>query len=463
MTHEDTKDNASEDRTDRFVFESIRGSKRVGRLMSLEILRFKNVRSSTKLRFDDGLNVLLGRNGTGKTTLLELVGALVSGDLRAYRTEEFDLSFELEVADAHFQVSARNEKRHSARRSLTNLMQLDSEDTDWSYEISFRRGASELLRIEADPSRTLVRKDVDSEEVEQHPESSLFASEFYSRCVSQCLVAPGDPIPAFAVLHKSLANNCLRLDEGLDLFRGMTEGEPLPRLGGPLAASLIKGYPWDNPTDGLLPKLIAMFSGYVPFSVLDCLFEQGDRPHEATELSVTHEDWAPLEVLRAALGVRDVVMTVRLVNRKEGEGGPTISNFGEPVFRITTYGGATFNHGELSYGEKRLLVFLWHAATNPDILIADELVNGLHHEWIQTCLDAIQGQAFLTSQNPLLLDHLPFESADEVRRRFVLCDRDDEGNWIWRNMSEELAGSFYRAYEVGIQHVSEILRTKGMW
>jgi hypothetical protein len=49
-------------------------------------------------------------------------------------------------------------------------------------------------------------------------------------------------------------------------------------------------------------------------------------------------------------------------------------------------------------------------------------VNGLHHRRIATSIEAIgQRQAFLTSQNPLLLDYIPIASADEVRRSFVLC------------------------------------------
>jgi recombinational DNA repair ATPase RecF len=43
------------------------------KLESLTIHSFRNVEPETKLVFDDGYNVLLGQNGTGKTTLLELV------------------------------------------------------------------------------------------------------------------------------------------------------------------------------------------------------------------------------------------------------------------------------------------------------------------------------------------------------------------------------------------------------
>jgi hypothetical protein len=129
--------------------------------------------------------------------------------------------------------------------------------------------------------------------------------------------------------------------------------------------------------------------------------------------------------------------------------------------------GEEISHDLLSYGQKRLLAFFAHADASPDVVIADELVNGLHHEWISACLGEIGGrQAFLTSQNPLLLDFLRFDSVEEVRRTFILCERVTSGagaQLIWRNPSEDEAESFFAAYQTGIQRVSDILLTKGLW
>jgi recombinational DNA repair ATPase RecF len=43
------------------------------KLKRLKIGKYRNVKPGTELRFRDSLNVLLGRNGTGKTTLLNLM------------------------------------------------------------------------------------------------------------------------------------------------------------------------------------------------------------------------------------------------------------------------------------------------------------------------------------------------------------------------------------------------------
>ena len=99
--------------------------------------------------------------------------------------------------------------------------------------------------------------------------------------------------------------------------------------------------------------------------------------------------------------------------------------------------------------------------------IIDELVNGLHHSWIEATMDKLgDRQSFLTSQNPLLMDYLGFESAEDVQRTFILCPGASEasgGRLPIRNLSAEEAERFQRAYAVGIQHVSEILRDQGLW
>jgi len=122
-----------------------------------------------------------------------------------------------------------------------------------------------------------------------------------------------------------------------------------------------------------------------------------------------------------------------------------------------------------SFGQKRLLAFYWYLACIPDgIVIADELVNGFHHDWIKGCLEEIgDRQAILATQSPLLLDYLEFDNAEQVRKSFVLCSIDDsaEGGrkFKLRNPTEEEGARFMAAYDNGYQHVNAILSAMGMW
>ncbi len=56
-------------------------------------------------------------------------------------------------------------------------------------------------------------------------------------------------------------------------------------------------------------------------------------------------------------------------------------------------------HDQLSYGEQRLFSFAWYLACNPDVAVADELVNGLHADWLDWAVDALGGrQSFLRAE-----------------------------------------------------------------
>jgi predicted ATP-dependent endonuclease of OLD family len=57
------------------------------RLCSLTLHRWRSVVPGTRLDFAPGINVLVGKNGTGKTHLLDLIVAVVRGDLRAFERE----------------------------------------------------------------------------------------------------------------------------------------------------------------------------------------------------------------------------------------------------------------------------------------------------------------------------------------------------------------------------------------
>jgi hypothetical protein len=236
-----------------------------------------------------------------------------------------------------------------------------------------------------------------------------------------------------------------RLDESLDLFRKIT-GATMGDLGG--AIHISKGQ-WRP--DALAPPL-------VPETLVQKL--QVSHQQKKADYSFTHSDLDWLDTLRDMMAFHTADLRVDVTEQRNP---PTIQ-IGNLVFRFWWEDGAFITHERLSYGQKRLVAFFYYLACSPDIVIADELVNGLHHRWITASIEAIgPRQAFLTSQNPLLLDYLPITSAEEVRRSFVLCrgePRAGRPGWIWENMSESDAEELFSAYGVGVEHVSEILQSR---
>jgi hypothetical protein len=147
----------------------------------------------------------------------------------------------------------------------------------------------------------------------------------------------------------------------------------------------------------------------------------------------------------------------------ERRGAYTEAYYGPLTLTYRTHGRLLKQH-RLSFGQKRLFAALHYLDANRDIAIADELVNGMHHEWIRHCVGLLEArQVFLATQNPLLFDFWYFESVEDVATCFIDCRCDDTGRFVWRNISDINARHFYATYQGGIQHVSDILRTRGYW
>jgi len=188
---------------------------------------------------------------------------------------------------------------------------------------------------------------------------------------------------------------------------------------------------------------------------------------ELPEVITLHSRDLPfLERICRQIGLSDVSWTLFFLehDRRDTE----IKRYGNSQIFVTTTGGTRLPLEKLSFGQLRLFGFFLHSLMHPHAVVIDELTNGLHHEMIDCCLDTIgERQAFLATQNPLLIDYVGFASAEEARRTFILCDlqkgADGENSMIWRNMTDEEAGEFFGDYEVGVQHANDILRKRGLW
>jgi energy-coupling factor transporter ATP-binding protein EcfA2 len=452
------------------------------RLKRLKIDKYRNVAPGTELVFNDGFNVLLGKNGTGKTTLLRLIAAVVTGTFEHLKDDEFGLEYELTFPALRIIAAIRNEPRKE--RALTapqtdngpfGTSPLQSEPT-WSCKITIVLGegssAANLCTISADPLSANLRFDGQDHKIG--------------------VQSPFEPNPLYIALNRLLgiisnaanAPNDMtretRLSVGQRLWFAATLLETVTRNGGRFDEALgaldaITGVSsYDNAGDidwaclGVLEdgRLNTTFSKFIPIHLYAAVSTKTRGDLAAGNLQIEHGSLQFLQKTVSILGVKSITLVVPL-NIKTTLEGHNVFLYKNFEFLVTLADGTIISHKHLSYGQKRLLSFLYYAACNPDIVIADELVNGLHYEWIGTCLKEIQDrQSFLTSQNPVLLDMLPFESAEEVKRSFILCSheaRDDRGQMVWKTMSDESADMFYRAYETQALQVSEILRVNDLW
>lgn len=403
------------------------------KLKRLKINKYRNVRPGTELRFDDGFNLVLGQNASGKTALLSLISMVCRSVFKEIEHEEFALEYTLAA------------NTHTIQVTVTHQRQTDGPEPrlwDDAYTIRIDDGAN-------DPS--LISSDDKSSSTPLFMDWSFIAAALTNRkdsrtsLRSELLIACG---------------NAYRFDESLDGFAAMTGRD-----------SLLKGAAAPPPTyfqlrEVRVPRgVIDVTEGaYIPNDLANAI----QKAFKARSESINVSDAArPLaDQIAAALGVKrlEIVPQIRERLRNGAESSSISGGFDAYIFRSD----GSVHHDRWSYGQKRLVAFFYFLALNRDVVIADELVNGLHHRWIQACMEAIgDRQAFLTSQNPLLFDYIPdFESAEQVQSRFVTCKTeivDGVEQLVWQNMPADHARVFYDAYKDELEQVGEILIARGLW
>ena len=406
------------------------------RLEKLVIHELPGVACGTTLRFHDGFNVLLGRNGTGKSTLLRLVVAVLRGDFSLLAAASGDVEWRVRSGD---QVLTFRFRWQTARPGPEEMRRRHGAGLD------FFEWAGEVLGGE----RRLVAGS-----------AAAFAEVFAGGAgddfvTLQPVFDPQDlvwPVPLRGVTELRLLTRALqrhvdsehpgRFDEGTRTLDAI--------FGGGHTSGL---------ADGIEPVRAEVAGDVVTRAGMAWVSssELAKKPDQL-EYSAKNTEW--IEAIRRAFGAEAVKVIIGVAER-----GNDRVLYNRPRVEVRFGGGVSARHDRLSFGQQRLLAFGWYAACTPSgPLVVDELVNGMHHAWIRFCVDhAEPRQVFAASQNPLLLDALSIpETVDEVCRMFIRCSI-DEGGFVWRSMSEAEGQEFLGAYDVGIQHVGRILRSRGLW
>lgn len=414
------------------------------KLTRLKIERFRNV-EPCELRFGDGFNVLLGLNASGKTTLLELIAAALSFDFFSrFRNEPFALEYELSFSSGTILVLMRSERveRRVHEGALHRLRDAEG------FSLSAR------LQI----GSTAVCANASSIWMEDSPDLKIpLPQELGERGLGLLLLA-ADISANKSVMDAWGADlwkwqDVRRFDEVLDYFRDISRPstwiEAWIHTGEKFALGFNVG--------GVASQELCVAVGAQAVNALP----------DSQGLTIPSASLRFLRDIGALFGFKDARLEMRLESKSKRGATSEGLRFSDLRFMFEDHDGSIIRHDDLSYGQKRLLAFYYYLAASPLTVIADELVDGLHHRWIDAAIEAIgDRQAFLASQNPLLLDHLEFDSAEQVASTFIICRTERQGDdkrMIWSNLSDYDAERFFRAYQVDVKHVSEILLSKGLW
>jgi hypothetical protein len=432
----------------------------VPRIDNITIRKLGNVAPGTELRFSKNNIVLLGKNGTGKTTLLNAIVAICGCDWDAFGDEDFDLSFTMSLrftCELRVHMKSTVEKPSevpddSAQGALLSALLSKSRKRELHIEAR-RRDLGIQATIRSTGEGTVYTfPDGTQESLETKPTSGwmILAGLAFLRKPTD-----GDVRSPFFDAFTELVfveNRLRRFDEGLDYFRQLTNQHSLNGLHLEVSPTSDSDFMVDLFSTRLLSVPLAKH-------LLDDFKPENEQYNFLFGSSI---ELPYLRLFCSLTGFDRASMTLPLdERRKTGDKERLVF---KPVRFAIHRKGEIIGHDHWSFGQRRLVAFLHYLETNEGLVVVDELVNGMHYDWIKQCLAALAGrQAFLSSQNPLLFDFLEFSSVDDVAERFIVCACDEESRFVWRNMSPDDAREFYGVYETGVQHVSEILRTRGYW
>ncbi|KFE69622.1 AAA family ATPase [Hyalangium minutum] len=430
------------------------------KLTKLQIHKYRGVTPGTTLAFSPSLNVVVGRNGTGRTTLLELISRVLCADFSGLIHEEFSLEYELTFLGMKIHVRARNQPPSSALDDAeaapsqsAKLLSLKSPETPPKLEPHLEA----TLRLAAPSTQLVVRADSKGLFCDVDGQSAYARSMHWSVLdrtvwtlvfmVAQYL-APELKERLKDLLRRTFLLAPPRFDEALGMFQ---------QIGSITYAMEMQG-------DEVFPLGLMALPTWMPA----WLRERVDRgpPPDAFEFSHSELERNFLAKFVALAGFAAGRLRVELVERRTYENGGRLG-FGHFGFHFTRHDGTELAQEALGYGQKRLLSFLYYLDVNEDFVIADELANSLHPRWVAACLKEIgTRQSFLTSESPLLLEHLPLASAEELRTALILCGsgvQNGREQLVWSNPTADAAAKLLEAHRAENLPLGHLLQAHGLW
>ncbi|WP_224241440.1 AAA family ATPase [Hyalangium gracile] len=429
------------------------------KLTKLKIDKYRGVAPGTELTFSPARNLVLGRNGTGRTTLLDLISVALCSDFSGLVHEEFSVEYELAFPGMTIHVRARNvqgsttpEPQSSSRDGAT-LMPLRTPEVVTNLEPLIEA----TLRLEAPASELVVRGDSSGLYCEVDGKSGYARSMHWSvldRTVWTLIFMVAQYIDRDVkerlkeLLRRTFLLAPSRFDEALGMFEHI---------------GTIK-YAMEMQGDEVFPLGLMALPTWMPA----WLRGQVERTTPTGTLEVPHDEFAQsfLAKFTSLAGFLSGRFRVEVLEKRTYENGGRVG-FGQFGFRFKRSDGTELTQAQLGHGQKRLLSFLYYLDVNEDFAIADELANGLHPRWVEACMREIGArQAFLTSQNPLLFDHVTFGSADELRASLILCGvepRDGREKLLWTKPTSEAASKLFEAHQARTQPLGTLLQTHGLW
>ncbi len=425
------------------------------KLTHLRIHRYRDVAPGSTLVFSPTLNLVLGENGTGRTTLLELLARVLASDFSGLIHEAFSLEYTLAFPGMDLHARVRNEPAPVATAPPGAQALVRSAEP--APDVPLEPFMELTLQLHAPAARWVMRANTEGMrwELDGQP---LAPQTMYWSLLDRTLwvvlflasqrLAPEQKERLKALLRDTFLLAPARFDEALGGFEriGQTHYAMETRGGEVFPLGLMSLPTW-------LPGLLR---------------ERAEQATTTGHIDVRHDevDNGFLARFVALAGLAAGRFRVELLDRQRYEGGGRLE-FGRFGFAFTRRDGSLLSGEHLGHGQKRLLSLLYYLDVNEDFVIADEFAHGLHPRWVEACMRELGGrQCFLTDQNPLLFDYVSFGAAEELHGALIHCGRvvhEGHERKAWSNPPTDVTARLFADYARGGTPLGTLLRMHGLW
>lgn len=428
-------------------------------LEKLEIKKYYLVSEPTTLYFNKDTNYLLGRNGTGKTTILEIIAAFFNLDFDSISSKKYETSLSAKfrgTEDKNLEISIfYDDKPPEIAEYPVELLLVGMEPISGLNKTTVIKITKDQIDVTINISESGTFLIINGKESSFKYKPSVFRALLEIRRYTSKNKKNMDNIFLSSILQDISNNLSLsRYPEGLEYEEFFFNKRHLI-LSVDNDIIIISNDAIINDKTFSIQKIKDEISTLVED------FRNTDEYKENIILS--RDDSLVLETISKFISVNNIRLNYHVDDISLEDEFFNI-DLGSVKVSIVLENGSVISYDKLSYGEKRMFHIINYLHES-SVFLLDEPMNGFHHDFIAKTLETSNSmgkQSFIANQNPILFDYIEVENSEDFSTKMVFCKLTD-GKITWTNPIPEESEKFMDDLNNQFLPVNMILKKLELW